>query len=140
AWRTAQALAVLAEHAGEPDTARALLERAIARYPDAIAPDPARHSGFQHLVNAQAMLRWDRDGYDAALESALERFASDPRFCYFHPTPWVERLERSDLAALFAKIEAGYGQRRTAFPTDVALIERYGDMLATYRRHLIGGK
>ena len=109
--------------------ALAHLDRALDRHPTELPPEPSKHSQYQLLVNQAAMLRWDAEGYEAALTWALARFVRDAPFAYFFWRPWTDRLERERIEPFFAEVRAAYARRRVALPAQAELNSRYVDGL-----------
>jgi tetratricopeptide (TPR) repeat protein len=137
AWRADALLARIAADRGEAALAMERIDRAIEAYPVKTYAQPANHSFFQHLVNEKAMLIWEQQGPDAAIEYVAGMLATDRRFDYFFSGPWRKRLsgpENLDRADRMRRsvIEA-YERRAEEFP-DVA------EAAAGYARELRGSR
>ncbi len=121
-WRVHDALAQLAVARGALELGQERWDLALASHPTASTPDPAKHSGFQHLVNRAGLVRADIHGAAKAQAWALELLAEHPAFHAFNPSPWYERI--SDGNKFRKALIAAYQERAQNFPTEEAAIKK----------------
>jgi hypothetical protein len=133
AWRTHALLALMLMDEGDRDAAHRELDAAMEAYPVKTYSAPSRLSYFQHLVNRKALLLWDDDGLDAAIDFAAALLASDARYHYFWFAPWRERLESEGSLETWATIRAAvleaYERRAREFPDEASAIRASADRL-----------
>jgi hypothetical protein len=137
AWRCFSLLARMAADRGETDRAIQLINRALEGYPAKNYAIPSKHSFFQHLVNQKAMLLWDAEGLEAAIDFAARCLATDERFHYFFPHPWRERLRAAGEAGEFQRVRtamlSAYARRAERFPDHADAATRNADDLKDAR-------
>lgn len=129
AWRCFSLLARMVHDRGETDRAMQCIDRALALYPPKDYAIPSKHSFFQHLVNQKAMMLWDAEGLEAAIDFARRLLATDERFHYFFAHPWRERLRAAgragDFKSVVEAILTAYEQRAARFPEHVDTATRH---------------
>jgi erythromycin esterase-like protein len=123
-WRALDALATLAAARGAGALAAERWHAALAAHPPVTAPDPAKHSGFQHLLNRAAchIARTEDAAAAAALVAAT--VGADPRCKAVQLDDWNDWLTGDALRAVQGGFRRGLEARMRTYPAESEWIRR----------------
>jgi erythromycin esterase len=121
-WRLFEVLAVLESACGQHSLAVNRWSAALEAHPPVTMADPAKHSGFQHLLNRSAYHQHRTWGSIAAWPRIESTVGTDPRCRAVYIDDWRRWVQGRDRVVILEAFLRGLTKREEQFPDERAWI------------------
>lgn len=122
-WRLYEVLAVLENARGQYSLAVNRWSAALEAHPPVTMADPAKHSGFQHLLNRSAYHQHRTWGSIAAVERIESIVGTDPRCRAVYVDDWRRWVLGGEREVILDAFVRGLTKREKHFPAERAWIQ-----------------